>query len=62
MQANANDRIVVRSHQVGDPEREAVILEAHGPDGSPPYRVRWADGHESVFVPSSDSVVQRGPA
>jgi len=45
------DKIEVRSHRVGEFDREAVIL-AEEPDGGPPYRVRWEDdGHECVFFP-----------
>jgi hypothetical protein len=38
-----------------------VIIEVHGTDGAPPYLVRWEDGHESVFFPSSDAFVERMP-
>lgn len=62
MRASINDRLVVRSHHVGDPDREAVILEVHGQNGAPPYLIRWNDGHESIFVPSSDTVVEHHPA
>lgn len=62
MRASVNDRLVVRSHHVGDPDREAVILEVHGADGAPPYVVRWSDGHESTFFPSSDTTVEHQPA
>jgi len=33
----------------------------HGEDGAPPYLVRWSDGHQSVFFPSSDAVVEHHP-
>ena len=62
MQASVGDRLVVRSHQVGDPGREAVVLEVHGQRGEPPYLVRWSDGHDSVFVPSSDTTVEHHPS
>ena len=30
----------------------------HGPDGAPPYVVRWSDtGHEALFFPGPDSVI-----
>jgi hypothetical protein len=58
MKASINDRLIVRGHHVGDAAREAVIIEVEGADGAPPYRVRWSDGHESIFVPSSDTVVE----
>ncbi|MGZ6954885.1 MAG: DUF1918 domain-containing protein [Acidimicrobiia bacterium] len=62
MRASVNDRLVVSGHHVGDPEREAVIREVHGVDGAPPYLVRWNDGHESLFFPSSDSLIEHHPA
>lgn len=62
MRASVDDRLVVRSRHVGDPDREAVVLEVHGDDGAPPYLVRWRDGHESVFFPSSDTIVEHHPA
>ena len=58
MRANAGDELVVRGHHVGDQDRKAVIVEVHGADGAPPYLVRWGDGHQSVFVPASDTVVE----
>jgi Domain of unknown function (DUF1918) len=61
MQANLGDRLVVKGRHIGDPVRHAVILEIHGRDGAPPYLVRWDDGHESVFVPSSDTTVEPHP-
>lgn len=62
MRAQTGDKLVVRGHTVGDESREGVILEVHGQDGAPPYLVRWADGHETVFFPSSDTVIEHHPA
>lgn len=64
MQAAVGDKIVVEPHHVGEARREAEILAVEGPDGGPPYRVRWSeDGHESLFFPGSDaSVVHYGTA
>jgi hypothetical protein len=61
MQADVGDRLVVKGRHTGDPDRDATILEVHGRDGTPPYLVRWSDGHESVFVPSSDTTVEHHP-
>jgi hypothetical protein len=58
MRASAGDELVIKGHHVGDADRQAVIMEVHGEDGAPPYRVRWSDGHESVFFPSSDTLVE----
>ena len=61
MQASIGDRLVVKGHHIGDPDRNAVVLEVHGHNGAPPYLVRWSAGHESVFVPSSDATVEHPP-
>lgn len=57
--ATVGDRLIIRGHRVGEPERDAEIIEVRGPDGSPPYLVRWADdGHESLLFPGSDAFVR----
>jgi hypothetical protein len=59
MQASVGDRIVIKGHHVGEHERDCLVLEVRGPDGEPPYLVRWGDtGHESLFFPGSDASVQ----
>ena len=57
MQAEVGDELIVKGPHVGDPERKGVVREVHGAHGAPPYLVRWADGHESSFFPSGDTVV-----
>ena len=54
MGAVAGDELLVRGRHVGDEDREGVIVEVRGEDGAAPYLVRWKNGHESVFMPSSD--------
>ncbi len=56
MQGNVGDRIVVESETVGTPTREGEILEVMQGEVGFRYRVRWEDGHESVFTPSAGSV------
>lgn len=59
MRANVGDRLVIKGHNVGDHDRDAEILEVRGPDGTPPWVVRWDDtGHETLFYPGPDAVVQ----
>jgi hypothetical protein len=55
MQAKVGDRIVVESHKVGQARREGEILEVRGDDGSPPYVIRWDDGHEGLTFPGADA-------
>ncbi|MDA8047807.1 MAG: DUF1918 domain-containing protein [Actinomycetota bacterium] len=59
MQAQAGDRIIIRGHHIGEPDRDCEVLEVRGTDGTPPYFVRWEDdGHEALFFPGSDASVQ----
>ena len=56
MRAHIGDHIVVESQKVGVHRRDGEILEAHGPDGSPPYLVRWDDtGAEGLVYPGPDA-------
>jgi hypothetical protein len=57
MHAMIGDRIVVRGRTVGSPERHGVVTEVRGTEG-PPYLIRWDDGHDGLFFPGSDSVVE----
>jgi hypothetical protein len=57
MRAQVGDKIVVRSHRVAQPDREAEVLEVRGAEGGPPYVVRWSDGHEGLYFPGSDASV-----
>ncbi len=58
MRASVGDRIVIDGHHVGEPKRDCEVLDVRGPDGGPPYLVRWAEnGHEALFFPSSDAHV-----
>jgi uncharacterized protein DUF1918 len=59
-QVAAGDRLVVRAHFQGQPERDAEILEVLGGDG-PPYRVRWDDGRESIIFPGPDVFIEHFP-
>ena len=59
MRGSVGDRILIKGHHVGEPDRDAEILEVHGEEGAPPYVVRWSDdGHEGLFFPGPDAVVQ----
>lgn len=53
VQANVGDEIVVESNQLGSPPRKGLVLEVLGEGDHAHYRVRWEDGHESVFFPGT---------
>lgn len=62
MQASVGDRLLVHGRVVGHHDRTAEIVEVLGEDGSPPYRVRFEDGHETVMSPGPDTVVRHFPS
>ena len=45
------DVVEVGARRVGDHARTGKILGVLGDKSHPHYRVRWEDGHESVFYP-----------
>jgi hypothetical protein len=49
----SGDLIVIDSPQVGSPPREGEVLEVIHGDVSVSYRVRWADGHQTLIAPKS---------
>lgn len=54
------DMVVIAGHHVGEGHRTGEILELFGEPGHEHYRVRWEDGRETIFYPSSDSTIRRG--
>lgn len=58
LRASPGDRLVVKGHHTGEPQRDGEILKVLGEKGAPPYFVRWSDGHESEIFPSSDIFVE----
>ncbi len=63
MRAHKGDRLVIRGHHVGAPDRDGEIIEVQGENGAPPYLVRWSDdGHEALVFPGSDAVIEETKA
>lgn len=59
LKANPGDALVIIGHRVGEPERDAEILEVKGAEGGPPYLVRWSDdGHVGLVFPGSDARIR----
>lgn len=54
MQATVGEHLVIHGKQVGQADRHGEILEVRGADGSPPYLVRFDDGHETLLYPGAD--------
>lgn len=59
VKAQIGDKIVIRGHHVGDADHSGQVIAVRGPDGEPPYEVRWDDdGHEGLVFPGPDAVVE----
>lgn len=57
--AAAGDVIVIEGHHLGESRRTGEILEVLGEPGHEHYVVRWDDGRQTVFYPSSDATTHR---
>ena len=55
MEAQVGARIIVEGNKVGQRRREGEVVEVMATPEPAHYRVRWSDGHESIFFPSSDA-------
>lgn len=55
MEAHKGDRITVESNKVGGGTRSGEIVEVLPGAQGAHYRVRWDDGRETTFFPSTDA-------
>lgn len=62
MEAHKGDRLLMHGRIVGQHDREAEVVEVLGESGTPPYRVRFEDGHEAIMSPGPDTVVRHKSA
>jgi hypothetical protein len=49
-------RVVAESESVARRPRSGVVEEVLSGDPSPRYRIRWDDGHESIYTPASGAL------
>jgi uncharacterized iron-regulated membrane protein len=60
MHATVGDVIVIEGPVLDKPRRRGEVLDVVTTSGEERYRVRWEDGHESVFCPGPDAhIVER---
>ena len=60
MQLNVGTRVVVESESTERPARLGVIEEVLREAPSPRYRIRWDDGHESIYTPAAGALRRAG--
>lgn len=61
MKAKVGDRIRVEAESTERPPRTGVIEEVVSEAPAPRYRIRWDDGHESIYAPASGAVSHAEP-
>src|SRR5437763_6736823 len=49
-------RVVAESESTDRRPRSGVVEEVVRGDPSPRYRIRWDDGHESIYTPASGAL------
>ena len=49
-------RVVAESESIGRRPRTGVVEEVLRGDPAPRYRIRWDDGHESMYTPASGAL------
>lgn len=58
MRASVGDRIHIHSRHVGQADTVGEIVEVRGPNGTPPFVVRFSDGHSGLVFPGPDCVIE----
>ncbi|TML06114.1 MAG: DUF1918 domain-containing protein [Actinobacteria bacterium] len=56
MAFEVGERVVAESESTGRRPRPGVVEEVLRGDPSPRYRIRWDDGHETIYTPSSGAL------
>ena len=55
MDFEIGDRVAAEAESTERTPRMGTIEERLG-DGSPRYRIRWDDGHESIYTPAAGAL------
>ena len=56
MEFKVGDRVEAESESTERPPRAGVVEEVLEGGPSPRYRIRWDDGHESVYTPAAGAL------
>lgn len=56
MAFEAGNRVVVESESTDRRPRPGVVEEVLRGDPTPRYRIRWDDGHESIYTPAGGAL------
>jgi hypothetical protein len=56
------DRVLVEAESTDRAARRGVVEEVVRSDPFPRYRIRWDDGHESIYTPAAGALKLVEPA
>ncbi len=56
MAVKVGKRVVAESESTARRPRSGVVEEVIKGDPTPRYRIRWDDGHESIYTPASGAL------
>jgi Domain of unknown function (DUF1918) len=56
MDLKTGDRVAAESESTERPPRFGVVEEVLDPKPSPRFRIRWDDGHESIYTPEAGAL------
>ena len=56
MEFKSGDRVQVESESTERPSRTGVVEEVMQGTANPRYRIRWDDGHESIYTPAAGAL------
>ncbi len=62
MEFKAGDRVQVESESTERPARTGIVEEVVQGTTTPRYRIRWDDGHESIYTPAAGALGPAKPA
>ena len=62
MGLKSGDRVQVESESTERPPRTGVVEEVVHGTADPRYRIRWDDGHETVYTPAAGALKPAKPA
>jgi hypothetical protein len=61
MTCSVGDRVVAESESTERAPRHGEVLEVVRGEPHPRYRIRWDDGHESIYTPAAGALRVEAP-
>ena len=62
MAFSPGDHVLVEAESTDRAARRGVVEEVVRDDPHPRYRIRWEDGHESIYTPAAGALKLAEPA